>query len=65
MNISSITIKGFRCFDDNGQTIPLDHLSCFVGPNGSGKTGTPMGTPMGSGLTFGHLMLNYRHGSQT
>jgi ABC-type cobalamin/Fe3+-siderophores transport system ATPase subunit len=38
MNISSITIKGFRCFDDNGQTIPLDHLSCFVGPNGSGKT---------------------------
>lgn len=38
MNISSITIKGFRCFDDNGQTILLDHLSCFVGPNGSGKT---------------------------
>lgn len=38
MNISSITIKGFRCFDDSGQTIPLDHLSCFVGPNGSGKT---------------------------
>lgn len=38
MNISSITIKGFRCFDEIGQTIPLDHLSCFVGPNGSGKT---------------------------
>ncbi|BEH09870.1 AAA family ATPase [Geobacter sulfurreducens subsp. ethanolicus] len=38
MNISSMTIKGFRCFDDTGQTIPLDHLSCFVGPNGSGKT---------------------------
>lgn len=38
MNISSLTIKGFRCFDDTGQTIPLDHLSCFVGPNGSGKT---------------------------
>jgi len=26
--------------------------------------GTPR-TPMGSGLTFGYLMLNYRHGSQT
>jgi len=38
MNISSIIIKGFRCFDGNGQTISLDHLSCFVGPNGSGKT---------------------------
>lgn len=38
MNISSIRINGFRCFDETGQTISLDHLSCFVGPNGSGKT---------------------------
>lgn len=38
MKISLITIKGFRCFNDIGQTIPFDQLSCFVGPNGSGKT---------------------------
>lgn len=38
MKISSITTKGFRCFNDIGQTIPFDQLSCFVGPNGSGKT---------------------------
>lgn len=38
MKIDSITISGFRCFDDHGQTIKLDDLSCFVGPNASGKT---------------------------
>lgn len=38
MKIESITIHGFRCFDDTGQTIQLDDLSCFVGPNASGKT---------------------------
>ena len=38
MKIKSITIRGFRCFDDVGQTIQLDGLSCFVGPNASGKT---------------------------
>jgi len=38
MKIDSITISGFRCFDDEGQTIGLDDLSCFVGPNASGKT---------------------------
>lgn len=38
MKIDSITIRGFRCFDNLGQTIRLDDLSCFVGPNASGKT---------------------------
>lgn len=38
MHISSVTISGFRCFDDDGQTIELDDLTCFVGPNASGKT---------------------------
>ncbi|NTU81541.1 MAG: AAA family ATPase, partial [Chloroflexales bacterium] len=40
MQIQSITIKGFRCFDAAGQSITLDHLTCFVGPNASGKTTT-------------------------
>ncbi len=38
MKIESISIYGFRCFDDAGQTIQLDDLSSFVGPNASGKT---------------------------
>ena len=38
MKIKSIAISGFRCFDAVGQTIQLDDLSCFVGPNASGKT---------------------------
>lgn len=38
MQIESLTIRGFRCFDDDGQTIVLDDLTCFVGPNASGKT---------------------------
>ena len=38
MKIDSITIRGFRCFDGAGQTIRLDDLTCFVGPNASGKT---------------------------
>jgi putative ATP-dependent endonuclease of the OLD family len=38
MKIESVTIRGFRCFDDAGQTINLDDLTCFVGPNASGKT---------------------------
>jgi predicted ATP-dependent endonuclease of OLD family len=38
MRITSITINGFRCFDHDGQTITLDDLTCFVGPNASGKT---------------------------
>ena len=38
MKIEAIAIHGFRCFDDTGETIHLDDLSCFVGPNASGKT---------------------------
>jgi putative ATP-dependent endonuclease of the OLD family len=38
MHIKSVTIRGFRCFDDIGQTIELDNFTCFVGPNASGKT---------------------------
>lgn len=38
MKIESITIKGFRCFDDAGETIQLGNFACFVGPNASGKT---------------------------
>lgn len=38
MRIESVTIRGFRCFDDSGATIDLDDMTCFVGPNASGKT---------------------------
>jgi hypothetical protein len=38
MKLESITLNGYRCFDDSGQTIQLDDLTCFVGPNASGKT---------------------------
>ncbi len=38
MKIESLSIYGFRCFDDNGETVYLDALNCFVGPNASGKT---------------------------
>ncbi len=42
MKIESITVKGFRCFDEVGETIRLDNLTCFVGPNASGKTAALM-----------------------
>ncbi|WP_211468394.1 ATP-dependent nuclease [Collimonas silvisoli] len=38
MHVSSIHIKGFRCFDDAGQRILLNDFTCFIGPNASGKT---------------------------
>jgi putative ATP-dependent endonuclease of OLD family len=38
MKIQTITIKGFRCFDAEGQAIALDDLTALVGPNASGKT---------------------------
>ncbi len=38
MKVESITIRGFRCFDEAGETIWFDDLTCFVGPNASGKT---------------------------
>ncbi|MBL7648495.1 MAG: AAA family ATPase [Candidatus Hydrogenedentes bacterium] len=42
MKIESLTMNGFRCFDQGGQTIHLDNLTCFVGPNASGKTAAMM-----------------------
>lgn len=42
MKISSIEIKGFRCFDLNGQVISLDNLTCYIGANASGKTAAMM-----------------------
>lgn len=38
MKIDTITVRGFRCFNDSGATISLDDLTCFIGPNASGKT---------------------------
>ena len=35
-------MSGFRCFDSTGQTLKLDHLTCLVGPNASGKTAALM-----------------------
>jgi len=42
MNIKSVTIRGFRCFNGDGETINLDNLTCFIGPNASGKTAAMM-----------------------
>jgi putative ATP-dependent endonuclease of the OLD family len=42
MKINSITLRGYRCFDEVGQTFDLDDLTCFVGPNASGKTAAMM-----------------------
>ena len=38
MRVESITVRGFRCFDAAGETIKLNDITCFVGPNASGKT---------------------------
>lgn len=38
MKIDTVTIKGFRCFNAAGETISFGDLTCFVGPNASGKT---------------------------
>ena len=38
MNIESVTVRGFRCFDDVGEKVSLGDLTCLVGPNASGKT---------------------------
>ena len=38
MKIEFIALRGFRCFDEAGETINLDNLTCFLGPNASGKT---------------------------
>lgn len=38
MKIQSLSIRGFRCFPAEGETIRLDDFTTFVGPNSSGKT---------------------------
>lgn len=38
MYIDSIQIKGFRCYDGDGQNCDLNKFTCLVGPNASGKT---------------------------
>ncbi|MBS1170733.1 MAG: hypothetical protein H6R01_1651 [Burkholderiaceae bacterium] len=38
MYISSVLIRGFRCFDNDGQYLHLNKFTCLVGPNASGKT---------------------------
>ena len=38
MKIQSITMSNFQCFGEKATTIELDDLTCFVGPNASGKT---------------------------
>jgi putative ATP-dependent endonuclease of the OLD family len=38
MYINSLQIKGFRCFNGDGQDVPLNKFTCFVGANASGKT---------------------------
>lgn len=40
MLIESVHLKGFRCFDHEGQRVDLGALTCLVGPNASGKTAT-------------------------
>jgi putative ATP-dependent endonuclease of the OLD family len=42
MKVKSVTLRGYRCFDEAGQTIDLGDLTCFVGPNASGKTAAMM-----------------------
>jgi ABC-type cobalamin/Fe3+-siderophores transport system ATPase subunit len=42
MKLTLLKIAGFRCFDEVGQAISLNDLTCFVGPNASGKTAALM-----------------------
>ena len=42
MQITSLKISGFRCFNADAQTTTLKNLNCFVGPNSSGKTAAMM-----------------------
>lgn len=36
MRLTEIKIKNFRSFED--ETIAVDDYTCFVGPNGTGKS---------------------------
>jgi len=58
MKIDSITLRGYRCFDEAGQTIDLDDLTCFVGPNASGKTAAMMALVRMFGETRGQRQIS-------
>lgn len=38
MKLTSLTIRGFRCYGDQPTTVRFSDLTAFVGSNGSGKT---------------------------
>lgn len=57
MKIDTVTIRGFRCFDAGGETIELDDLTCFVGPNASGKTAAMMALVRLFGETTGQRQV--------
>jgi putative ATP-dependent endonuclease of the OLD family len=57
MKLESITLRGYRCFDETGQTITLDDLTCFVGPNGSGKTAAMLALARMFGETRGQRQV--------
>lgn len=38
MKLESVRIRNFRTFGNDGDFIPLDGYTCFVGPNGVGKS---------------------------
>ncbi len=74
MKLKSVTIRGFRCFDSIGQNIELDNLTCFVGPNASGKTAAMIALARLFGETNGqrqvvssdfHLALDEDIGAKT
>jgi ABC-type cobalamin/Fe3+-siderophores transport system ATPase subunit len=57
MKIESMSIRGFRCFDAHGQVIAFENLTCFVGPNASGKTAAMIALARLFGETSGHRQI--------
>src|SRR5215212_4305329 len=53
-----VTLRGYRCFDEAGQTIDFDDLTCFVGPNASGKTAAMMALVRMFGETRGQRQIS-------
>lgn len=53
MRIAQIRVRGFRCFGTDGETVELDGLTAFVGPNASGKTALMMALARLFGQTRG------------
>lgn len=58
MKVESVTLRGYRCFDKAGQTINLDDLTCFVGPNASGKTAAMIALARMFGETRGQRQIS-------